>query len=242
MVTMTYTPKVWLETGMDAPGQSTNRVAALNNLETQYDTSVSYYITMMHDANYYQKDHDAATYYGPGNQGTGSGFIAYTIGGKTYAEMTAIVTPPGSIALWSGTIASIPAGWALCNGAASTPNLTDRFLVGSGPTDPTYYQGSHSATIYTNVTPTASIWIAGCALPSSCIPDHAHSVQEVTNAAVNVRHEITLYSYFPPGGSNEHTDYTGSGTAHDHNSGSYVVLNAIDVRPAYYALAYIIKL
>ena len=42
--------------------------------------------------------------------------------------------PTGVILLWSGSIASIPAGWALCNGANGTPDLRDRFVVGAGST------------------------------------------------------------------------------------------------------------
>jgi len=38
-------------------------------------------------------------------------------------------TPTGGIIMWSGTIASIPAGWSLCNGANGTPDLTDKFIV-----------------------------------------------------------------------------------------------------------------
>ncbi|MBL4586185.1 MAG: tail fiber protein [Flavobacteriales bacterium] len=37
--------------------------------------------------------------------------------------------PPGGIIMWSGTIASIPVGWALCDGSNGTPDLTDRFLI-----------------------------------------------------------------------------------------------------------------
>ena len=40
----------------------------------------------------------------------------------------------GIICLWSGSIASIPAGWALCNGANGTPDLRDKFIVGAGST------------------------------------------------------------------------------------------------------------
>jgi hypothetical protein len=35
----------------------------------------------------------------------------------------------GMIMLWSGTIATIPAGWVLCDGANSTPDLRNRFIV-----------------------------------------------------------------------------------------------------------------
>jgi hypothetical protein len=40
--------------------------------------------------------------------------------------------PVGGIIMWSGTIASIPTGWNLCDGTNGTPNLRDRFVVGAG--------------------------------------------------------------------------------------------------------------
>ena len=40
--------------------------------------------------------------------------------------------PAGVIVMWAGTVAGIPAGWALCNGLNGTPNLQDRFIVGAG--------------------------------------------------------------------------------------------------------------
>jgi hypothetical protein len=39
--------------------------------------------------------------------------------------------PVGGIIMWSGTIANIPTGWALCNGSNSTPDLRNRFIVGA---------------------------------------------------------------------------------------------------------------
>ena len=42
--------------------------------------------------------------------------------------------PSGGIILWSGSIGSIPAGYVLCNGNNSTPDLRDRFIVGAGST------------------------------------------------------------------------------------------------------------
>lgn len=42
--------------------------------------------------------------------------------------------PAGGILLWSGSIGSIPAGYVLCNGNNSTPDLRDRFVVGAGST------------------------------------------------------------------------------------------------------------
>ena len=42
--------------------------------------------------------------------------------------------PSGGIIIWSGSQASIPTGWLLCNGTSSTPDLRDRFIVGAGST------------------------------------------------------------------------------------------------------------
>ena len=42
--------------------------------------------------------------------------------------------PSGCIVLWSGSVASIPSGWYLCNGSNGTPDLRNRFIVGAGST------------------------------------------------------------------------------------------------------------
>ncbi len=39
--------------------------------------------------------------------------------------------PPVTVAMWSGTLASIPTGWVLCDGAPGTPDLRDRFIYGT---------------------------------------------------------------------------------------------------------------
>lgn len=38
----------------------------------------------------------------------------------------------GTIMLWSGSIASIPTGWTLCDGTLGTPDLRGRFVFGAG--------------------------------------------------------------------------------------------------------------
>ena len=42
--------------------------------------------------------------------------------------------PVGGIILWSGAVARVPTGWALCDGNNGTPDLTDRFVIGAGAT------------------------------------------------------------------------------------------------------------
>lgn len=59
-----------------------------------------------------------------------NGTVLTVVGGVP--AWTAGGIPPGCILMWSGTIASIPAGWALCDGTLGTPNLLDRFIVGAG--------------------------------------------------------------------------------------------------------------
>ena len=45
-------------------------------------------------------------------------------------QNTAITS--GVIFMWYGSIGSIPAGWALCDGTNDTPDLRDKFVIGAG--------------------------------------------------------------------------------------------------------------
>ena len=49
----------------------------------------------------------------------------------TTAFVIANAIPSGLISMWSGTIASIPSGWVLCNGSNSTPDLRNKFIIGA---------------------------------------------------------------------------------------------------------------
>ncbi len=42
--------------------------------------------------------------------------------------------PIGAIHLWTGSIANIPSTWRLCDGTQNTPDLRNKFIVGSGDT------------------------------------------------------------------------------------------------------------
>lgn len=42
--------------------------------------------------------------------------------------------PSGMIVIWSGSLANIPVGFLLCDGAAGTPDLRDRFIIGASDT------------------------------------------------------------------------------------------------------------
>ena len=63
--------------------------------------------------------------------GTNNTQIATTAFATTVA---AAAFPVGGIIMWSGSVASIPSGWVLCNGSNGTPDLRNRFVVGAGST------------------------------------------------------------------------------------------------------------
>lgn len=45
------------------------------------------------------------------------------------SALSLFLVPSGGIIMWSGSIATIPSGWVLCNGSNSTPDLRNRFIV-----------------------------------------------------------------------------------------------------------------
>jgi hypothetical protein len=90
----------------------------------------------------------------------------------------------GMIMMWSGTIATIPSGWALCNGSGGTPDLRDRFIVGasvdSGGQSVTTITGGNTKTggskdsIVVSHTHTATTDSAGA---------HTHNINKFSGAA-----------------------------------------------------------
>ena len=106
--------------------------------------------------------------------------------------------PVGVITLWSGSIASIPSGWALCNGSAGTPDLRDRFVVGAGST---YAVGATGGA--NTVT-----------LDTTQIPSHTHTG---TTNATDLSHTHTGSG--TTGNNNVGHTHTGSGTTNENNVG-----------------------
>lgn len=89
-----------------------------------------------------------------------AGTVESTTGGFKFPDGTTQTTamtggiPAGGIIMWSGSIASIPSGWSLCDGSNGTPDLRDRFVVGAGSSYSTGNNGgstshSHGAGAYT---------------------------------------------------------------------------------------------
>jgi hypothetical protein len=68
-----------------------------------------------------------------GSPGTSGQVVVSQGAGNPPAWGNAFVA--GMIMMWSGTIATIPSGWLLCDGANSTPDLRNRFVIGANADD-----------------------------------------------------------------------------------------------------------
>ena len=75
---------------------------------------------------------------------------------KEYVDARAGAAPKGLISMWSGSIATIPNDWALCDGTNGTPDLRDRFVVGAGSSYSVGNTGGSKDAVVVSHTHTAS--------------------------------------------------------------------------------------
>lgn len=172
--------------------------------------------------------------------------------------------PAGCILLWSGSVSTIPSGWALCDGTGGTPNLVDRFVVGAGSTYAVGATGGATSVTtssngaHTHTGNTGSHTLDVTELPahthtaSVTDPGHTHTVtpQAITQTG-------TTYGFYPGGiasftslsaastttGISVSNSSTGGGAGHTHTiSSDGAHTHTVATLPPYYALAYIMKL
>ena len=125
--------------------------------------------------------------------------------------------PSGVIFLWSGSVATIPSGWALCNGSSGTPDLRNRFVVGAGST---YSVGDTGGA--NTVT-----------LDATMIPSHTHTVTTTGSTSSENAHSHT-FSGTTSGQSATHSHTaTVSDPGHFHSSDSNGAPNGIGAGAAY---------
>ena len=151
---------------------------------------------------------------------------------SVYAESLAAAVPSGLISMWSGSIATIPSGWYLCNGSNGTPDLRDRFVVGAGTTYAVAATGGSADAIVVTHTHTATSAVTD--------PQHIHNYTGINSS-----------------GFSKFTDHSGSDTSEYFNTQQTAAASTgITVAttltstgssgtnanlPPYYALAYIMK-
>jgi hypothetical protein len=137
------------------------------------------------------------------------------------AAPAATPIPAGGILLWSGSIGSIPAGYVLCNGSNSTPDLRDRFVVGAGSTYAVNATGGSADAVV--VTHTHSL----------TDPGHSHGISSNTISVPTNGNQAP----FP--GANDAIQSTTKTTGITLASAGVSGTNAN--LPPYYALCYIMK-
>lgn len=146
----------------------------------------------------------------------------------------------GIIAMWSGTIGTIPSGWYLCNGSNGTPDLRDKFIIGasadSGGAAKTNITAAYTQTggskdaIVVSHTHTATVTDPGHSHVSSAIYQNTGTGNQTTNnnATYNVAAITDVGTSTSTTGISISNSTTGS-------SGTNANL------PPYYALAFIMK-
>ena len=148
----------------------------------------------------------------------------------------------GMIVMWSGAVADIPSGWALCNGQNGTPDLRDRFIVAGGGSYNPGDSGNPDAHSHTVKPPPTEIklTIKKDGKHTHKFPDawYDRSFREGNRTGIDIC------------GHNIDAETTQSQDSHDHkgststvkiaqfDSGSSSGLN----RPKWYALCFIMKL
>jgi len=174
----------------------------------------------------------------------------------TTAYVLANGVPSGAILMWSGTIATIPSGWYLCDGTNGTPNLTNKFIIGADADDggvaktsvtgsATQTGGSKDAIVVSHTHTTQSNgahqhYVATDAYVAS----NTSGISDVTssNYVANRTSGATDWAYaYRATGSAANIGLTSSNGAHTHTVDSTGSSGTNANLSPYFALAYIMK-
>jgi len=142
----------------------------------------------------------------------------------SFQTITSFVS--GMIMLWSGSSASIPSGWVICDGTNSTPDLRNKFVVGAGSTYAVGATGGSADAIVVSHTHTATDSGHTHTSTIKSTKKSGGDTPDILSAGENLSGDKTLTSN--SGTANISVSTTGS-------SGTNANL------PPYYALCYIMK-
>ena len=127
-------------------------------------------------------------------------------------EIGAAAIPTGLIAMWSGTLANIPGGWALCNGAGVTPDLRSRFVRGTAAgVDPGGVGGNDAITLIIANLPSHTHGTGTLAIGNESAHTHGTGTLAIGNESAHTHAVGTLV--------------TGNESAHTHAKGTLVTNN-----------------
>ena len=146
--------------------------------------------------------------------------------------------PLGVIVMWSGAVADIPTGWALCDGSNNTPDLRNRFVIGAGDAYAVDLTGgSANAIVVSHTHPATS---------SVTDPGHKHTITRtgVTMDNPNVSGATGIYPYdISAGGASSDAGVVSreTGITVSTTVSTAGVSGTGENLPPYYALAYIMR-
>ena len=153
-----------------------------------------------------------------GEKGQVNGYASLGADGKVPSaqlpEIGGASLPAGMIVMWSGLLANIPSGWALCDGQNGTPDLRGRFIKGAAA-EPGQTGGAltHAHANHSNLSH------SGTAVADHA--SHTHTYSEV----VNHTHAVTVNDPGHNHTQNAHshvitsqTATTGSATSYEHGT------------------------
>jgi hypothetical protein len=219
-------------TAKDAlPAGNSSKVVKGAELDTEF-TAIAAAITSKADSN-------SPTFTGTPLAPTAAGGTNNTQIATTAFVTTAVAAsfPSGGIIMWSGSVASIPSGWVLCNGSNSTPDLRNRFIVGAGSTYAVDATGGSADAIVVSHTHTATSTVTD--------PGHFHTT---TWSNIN---DFNQGSVSPPGAEAFPDDNTGTFTINTNSKTTGITVATTNAStgssgtnanlPPYYALCFIMR-
>jgi hypothetical protein len=144
----------------------------------------------------------------------------------------------GMIMLWSGSSATIPSGWLLCDGSNSTPDLRNRFVVGATSTYAVGATGGSANAIVVSHNHTATV--ATTSLTGTITNQYTAGDTHGTTTGVFSQTNITVDGDGGESRAGRNISFDGSHThtatiSTEGSSGTNANL------PPYYALCYIMK-
>jgi hypothetical protein len=171
--------------------------------------------------------------------------------------------PSGIIAIWSGSIATIPSGWKICDGTLSTPDLRDKFIRGAAAAAGGGGAGGFDTNTHTS----------GGVHTHNAIANHAHAGSSVATEGPHANEgghsghgTPTTATQITTGGAgfvahqtHEHDDFAGGHTHTNHSAQALTIASTDghthtstgtghtdhgthDNKPVYYTVLFIMKI
>lgn len=170
--------------------------------------------------------------------------------------------PSGTIIAFKGSVGALPAGYVVCDGTNSTPNLSGKFILGATTDVNSGLTGGSQTPVVTSANISVGAVTGSHVLTSAEIPAHSHLMfsNYTENSTLATNTPYVAFAGFNSGSNNNYVmagsvtvaqptlgntswAYTSTASGHTHSisleAGHTHVI--ADGRPPYYSLLYIMK-